>query len=1215
MSKISEELIKLSSKPATGGTNRRTIKLPSYAIKSENNAESKIVNNIISIDSLKNNHSKTHKRTLSLNLGNNNTQTSTLLDENCETDIKNIVENINSVVENFESQVKSITESVTPIVEICKPVVENVIQNTTPAVENFETTINTFSEDIDPIDQLLEYLNAQSSYISTDNSIINSNIVASEPKVEENINIDKKPVINLGSPFFYTPSVFKQYDIAILDANGAEEDVHTEAKRILEESINASKNKEIASQTKIVNSALPHKTKVVKKVVAKKKVTTETEPANKKVVVKKKTVVKAEPENKNIVVKKKATTKTESTDKKVIVKKKAIAKEKTVVEKVAPKKVVKKVVVKNEAKTTKPVEKNSVVSENKTVVKIEPATIQPISKNNKTVPIVKPAKIKVSAKSKGLEVKKDFVDLDALISQDTVNEAYMQSINNITPTTPIVNNIVITKPVVSVEPIIKETVSPIIEPIVKESANPVGILVETPNAKTNKKINTPKASTFNSIFKKFSYDEAELINSANDLVDESPSIQSINKIPEVQQTLENARIGQEKNVTELNVQASPIATIPVLENDVEVITVVDPSNNYTSENEVNVLNVLSKQNNVYNSVEPIVTIEDLLTLNRNIKNEKSSEVVPSDIEISDKELANTDDTEFSIENYFNLGNEISESEESEELNYDDNVGEELIDDNADIEFELKTEMNSSEDEQKIIDEIIKELDEEFVFEDIQDYELEEHNEDIVIEDNNYKSVEDSIFDNMLNDISLDDIDLEDLSSITIADVISKDITEEENIIEQSNPIEEINEDDIDIEDILDNDIEIEINDIIENTTDEENAIEEIAEDENELEYNDKDAEISSLSDYVSNDAPSPENEIESILEYAMSSNQNISNTDLKEKLLTELFGANIDTESDTATLNINGINKDITSDFLKVIDTLTQTISKLEQKNSQPAHIVDELGKAINIEIDKDDIFSISILNETYEIVADFDGISVLSENIHISTPKNNFFVNIGDKYIEIHNQKTNFVVYTNFEDVEFANALNNVAFTKKNNRIELTIKEAFKLSSGNNKISLSMLNTSIADIEGAQSLSNDDEETSVCDNKTLVISEETQKVYLPYTIKDIMEKLNDTSTGYQTVQDVIDEEYIIPLSEFKMPIVSRFKEAYNFMREKENSSVYAAIDLALELMFNSNLNPAVIRACKNLRELNIYLDCLYENELEKFDCFKVIYKVLPKIQ
>ena len=49
--------------------------------------------------------------------------------------------------------------------------------------------------------------------------------------------------------------------------------------------------------------------------------------------------------------------------------------------------------------------------------------------------------------------------------------------------------------------------------------------------------------------------------------------------------------------------------------------------------------------------------------------------------------------------------------------------------------------------------------------------------------------------------------------------------------------------------------------------------------------------------------------------------------------------------------------------------------------------------------------------------------------------------------------------------------------------------------------------------------------------------------------------------------------------------------------------------------MFNSNLNPAVIRAAKDLKELNVYLDCLYENEIEKFDCFKIIYKVLPKIQ
>lgn len=1383
MSKISEELIKLSSKPAGVGTHRRNIKLPSYALKSETPAEAKTINNVISIDSLKNNRSRTHKRTLCLNLGNNLSQPSTPIVENCESTIKSFVENINSVVENFESKVKPIPEITTPIFDFSKPTVENsvspvsetsepVVENVNPAVESispvvetcepavesvnpfvqtyfehFESPIEEVAKDVDTFDQHLESLSADSNDDSSrnelTNSILESPITTSEPKIEEKIDINQKPVINLGSPFFYTPSVFKQYDITISNADGAEEDVNAEAKRILEEIINASKNKIIAKATPANKKVSTDKKNVAKseptkKVVAKKKAvakseTTEKVVEKKKVTAKKKAVAKSEPTEK-VVAKKKVTTQAEPSTKKVATKKKAVPQEKTVVKKVTTKKaipqqekvavkkvivkekpvaekattkkVIKKVVVKNEVKTTKPVEKKSTVSENKTV-KIKPTIIEPIVENKKPASIitVKPVKIKVSAKSKELETKKDFVDLDALISQDTVNEAYLESINNINTTQQIVNNIVVTEPVVPAKPIIKETVSPIVEPVVKESASPVGILVETPSVKTNKKINTPKASTFNSIFKKFSYDEAELMNSTNALVDESPSIQAINKIPEVGQTLENVKIGQDKNVTELNVQASPISTIPVLENDVEVITAIEPSSNYNSENDINILNVLTPQNNVYNSVEPIVTIEDLLTLNPDIKHtvkadkptqsdsadvESSVEEIETDeivdtIDTDDNEFSieeieieeivdtiDTDDNEFSIENYFNLGNDVSDSEENEVLNYDDTVGEELIDDNADIEFETKAEKNSPENEQNIIDEIIKELDEEFVFEDLQDYELEEQNEDIIIEDNNYKLVEDSIFDNMLNDISLDDIDLEDLSSLTIADVISEkdeessldddeivdnsdediidendidiedllsedieisDIIENENTVEgidendiqdentvevidendihDENSIEEINESDIDIEDLLEDNIEID--DVIEENKDIE--IDEDELEESELKESDEESEISSLSDYVSNDASTSENEIESILEYAMSSSPNISNTDLKEKLLTELFGTNIDAVSDKATLNINGVHKDVTSDFLKVIDTLTQAISKLEQKNTQPDHLVDELGKSINIEIDKDDIFSISILNETYEIVADFDGISVLSENIHISTPKNNFFVKIGDKYIEIHNQKTNFVVYTNFEDVEFSNALNNVAFTKKNNRIELTIKEAFKLSSGNNKILLSMLNTSIADIEKSQTSSNENEESSVCDNKTLVISEETQKVYLPYTIKDIMEKLSDTSTGYQTVQEVIHEEYILPLSEFKMPIVSRFKEAYRFMREKEKSSVYAAIDLALELMFNTTLNPAVIRACKNLRELNIYLDCLYENELEKFDCFKVIYKVLPKIQ
>ena len=138
------------------------------------------------------------------------------------------------------------------------------------------------------------------------------------------------------------------------------------------------------------------------------------------------------------------------------------------------------------------------------------------------------------------------------------------------------------------------------------------------------------------------------------------------------------------------------------------------------------------------------------------------------------------------------------------------------------------------------------------------------------------------------------------------------------------------------------------------------------------------------------------------------------------------------------------------------------------------------------------------------------------------------------------------------------------------------------------------------------------EEDNSIFENRTLLISEETQKVYLPYSLGEILEILN-TSTQYKSIEEVIENEYILPLSTFKNPVISRFKEAYSLMRVKENSSVYAAIDLSLELMFNSSLNPAIIRACSNLDELNSYLDCLYNNQPENFNAFKVVYKLLPK--
>ena len=131
-------------------------------------------------------------------------------------------------------------------------------------------------------------------------------------------------------------------------------------------------------------------------------------------------------------------------------------------------------------------------------------------------------------------------------------------------------------------------------------------------------------------------------------------------------------------------------------------------------------------------------------------------------------------------------------------------------------------------------------------------------------------------------------------------------------------------------------------------------------------------------------------------------------------------------------------------------------------------------------------------------------------------------------------------------------------------------------------------------------------------DSDTLLISETQSKVVLPYKINDV-EKILKKNKKYSTIQEVIDSEYTFPIDKYKNSSKSRFKEAYNLMRKKEKASVFDSLSLATEVIFNSSLNPAVITACNNLDQLDVYLDCLSSNELDKFNYFKVKYEIMPK--
>lgn len=133
-------------------------------------------------------------------------------------------------------------------------------------------------------------------------------------------------------------------------------------------------------------------------------------------------------------------------------------------------------------------------------------------------------------------------------------------------------------------------------------------------------------------------------------------------------------------------------------------------------------------------------------------------------------------------------------------------------------------------------------------------------------------------------------------------------------------------------------------------------------------------------------------------------------------------------------------------------------------------------------------------------------------------------------------------------------------------------------------------------------------------DNNVLIVSEKEQKAYLPFFYSKIKEIYETTNNQYPTLQDVVDDLYIVPLDRFKNSAVARFKEAFRLIREKEKGSVSQALDLGLELMFKTELNPIIIAACRSLDELDIYLSYLEDNESYEFSCFEIKFEVMPQI-
>ena len=265
---------------------------------------------------------------------------------------------------------------------------------------------------------------------------------------------------------------------------------------------------------------------------------------------------------------------------------------------------------------------------------------------------------------------------------------------------------------------------------------------------------------------------------------------------------------------------------------------------------------------------------------------------------------------------------------------------------------------------------------------------------------------------------------------------------------------------------------------------------------------------------------------------------------------------------------------------LKDIETIADNQSAIKMHTEGNLTEIILLENKYKIELQKNEYNIYTEANETSYIIVRETMLRIVS----------------GGVYILIEKQGEDYAITTN-QDFKINYIIDNLE--RKNNAVNFKLTNLTEIVANEDGINFEIDEEKVI-------------ENNLEDNKTLVISEEDGKVYLPYTKEDIKKDVLQNKGA--KISEVIDQKYVLPLDKYKNSMRARFREGYNLMYYREKKSKRSAIMLGIELMFESNLHPAIISACKTLEELDIYLDCLEDNELEKFSCFKIIYKSLPTL-
>ncbi len=309
---------------------------------------------------------------------------------------------------------------------------------------------------------------------------------------------------------------------------------------------------------------------------------------------------------------------------------------------------------------------------------------------------------------------------------------------------------------------------------------------------------------------------------------------------------------------------------------------------------------------------------------------------------------------------------------------------------------------------------------------------------------------------------------------------------------------------------------------------------------------------------------------------------------------------------------------------------------KLNSKTNQS-----NVMKLINIEVtsvtaslDSQKAFSKQILVFLKSFIGNVEVDSIFADNVNKFISDSSFYLSKINSNIALYNNLLEILdnIKFNCPSIEYSTTVSKI--TQYNKKFDTSTAEILKNNVDIEKFIHSMSSLDISEyisIDNLDILTNADsadtgstivqepkkatrkkKDTVSLNENTLTISETSGLVTLPYKVADLKKALRNEPEKYASLSDVILSQYTVPLRDYRFSAISRFKEAYKLVINKEHGSKKEALSLATELLTNYNLHPAVITACKNLNELDVYLSCLEFNELEDFHFFKIVYEALP---